>query len=344
MKKIFSVLIVSLFALSFFAQEFSEGTLESIVQKAKSEDKIVFLKFYSDTCSWCKKLDKEVLIPENLNKLSRLVVLYKINVKTDEGQLLREKYNIRGVPTVILLSGDGNEIDRIVGYEKKDDFLKELLPYIFNIGTLSQLTSTAEKEPSFDVFYKVASKYFERGDFSKSLEYINKAKSVTNLKEEETNNLSLLEGEVLLSKEPENGIKILTALLDKGNKEISETAFEDLSRYYKSKKDYDNLIAIYRKVLPNKRDDVSFLNSFAWTMAEVEKNLEEALDAAKKASVLSNEAPEILDTLAEVYYKMGDSDSAIKTIDKAISKEPNDDYFKRQREKFAEKNKKGNKK
>ncbi|NMC00072.1 MAG: thioredoxin fold domain-containing protein, partial [Thermoanaerobaculaceae bacterium] len=141
MKKIFVFAIISLFVFSLFGQEFSEGSLDSIIQKAKSENKVVMMKFYSDTCSWCKKLDKEVLVAENLNKLSRLVVLYKINVRTDEGKILREKYNIRGVPTVILLSEEGNEIDRIVGYEKRDDFMKELLSYIFNIGTLSDLIS-----------------------------------------------------------------------------------------------------------------------------------------------------------------------------------------------------------
>lgn len=344
MKKIFVFAIISLFVFSLFGQEFSEGSLDSIIQKAKSENKVVMMKFYSDTCSWCKKLDKEVLVAENLNKLSRLVVLYKINVRTDEGKILREKYNIRGVPTVILLSEEGNEIDRIVGYEKRDDFMKELLSYIFNIGTLSDLISKADKENSFEIYYKVASKYFERGDSAKSLEYIEKAKGINNLTEEESANLALLEGEVLLSKEDEKGIKVLSALLDKGNKDISETAFDDLSRYYKSKKDYDNLTALYRKILNTKKDDVSFLNSFAWTMAEINKNLDEALEAAKKAVAFSNEDPGILDTLAEVYFKMGDYDSAVKTIDKAISKEPNDDYFKKQREKFSEKRKKGNKK
>lgn len=232
MKKISISAIIFLFIISLFGQKFSEGNLESIIQKAKSEDKIVFLKFYSESCSWCKKLDKEVLIPEIVNRLSRLVVLYKI-----------------------------------------------------------------------------------------------------------TDNLSLLEGELLLVKEPERGIKILKALLEKGKKEISKSAFDNLTRYYKSKNDYDNLISIYRKIFPHKKDEVFFLNSFACTMAEIDKNLVEVLEAAKKATFLSNENPEILDTLAEVYYKKGDFVSALKTIEKAIVKEPNDDYFKKQREKFSKETK-----
>lgn len=341
MKRIFFALVVVILAFGTLGQEYSEGKIESILQKAKNEDKVALLKFYSDTCSWCKKLDKEVLVPENLTKLSRLAVIYRINVKTEEGKTLREKFNIKGVPTVILLSGDGIEIDRIVGYENKDDFIKELLSYIFNIGTLSQLTSKSEKEPSYELFYTIASKYYERGDSEKALEYIKKAKVEKNITDKEREKLDLLEGEVLLKKEPENGIKILTTLLEKGSNDVSETVFEELTRYFKNNKDYENLIATYRKLLKNKQDDPSFLNSFAWTMAEIDRNLPEALEAAKKAAALSNEDPQILDTLAEVYFKIGDLKSAILTIDKAISKEPNDEYFKKQREKFSAKNKTG---
>ncbi|MCX7831091.1 MAG: thioredoxin domain-containing protein, partial [Acidobacteria bacterium] len=313
MKKLFFSVIFFLIVLSIFSQEFSEGSLDSIIQKAKNEDKIVMMKFYSDTCSWCKKLDKEVLIPENLDKLSRLVVLYKINSKTEEGKILRKKYNITGVPTIVLLSKEGNEIDRIVGYEKKDEFLKELLSYLFNIGTLSDLTAKIEKEPSFDLFYKIANKYYERGDNVKSLEFVRKAKNEKQLSDKQRNNLLLLEGEVLLNLEPQQGIAILSGILEKGDGTISEIAFDDLKKYYKTKEDYDNLINIFRKALKNKSNDVSFLNSFAWTMAEIEKNLEEGLAIAKKAVELSKEDPEILDTLAEIYFKMGDSDSAIRT-------------------------------
>lgn len=339
MKKILITILVVLFSFILFGQEYSEGNLDSIIQKAKAEEKVVLLKFYSDTCSWCKKLDKEVLIPEYLNKLSRLAVLYKINVKSENGKILKEKYNIKGVPTVVLLSKDGTEIDRIVGYEEKEIFLKELLSYIFNIGTLDDLTSRTEKEASFDLFFTIASKYFERGELNKSIEFIEKAKGYKEIDDNKKTNLDLLEGEVFLSKEPDKGIEILSNIVESAKKDASESAFEELVRYFKKTENYDSLVMIYKKVLPKKQDDVSFLNSFAWTMAEINKSLDEALEAAKKASTLSNEDPQILDTLAEVYFKMGDLKSALKTIDKAIGKEPNDEYYKKQKEKFSKKTK-----
>jgi tetratricopeptide (TPR) repeat protein len=66
------------------------------------------------------------------------------------------------------------------------------------------------------------------------------------------------------------------------------------------------------------KDDPDLLNSYAWFWANQEKNLESALDAAKR-SVKMAESPYNLDTLAMVYQKMEDYDEAIKAEEKAIA-------------------------
>ncbi len=66
------------------------------------------------------------------------------------------------------------------------------------------------------------------------------------------------------------------------------------------------------------KDDADILNSYAWFWANQEKNLESALDAAKK-SVALGESPYNLDTLAMVYQKMDDFGEAIKAEEKAIA-------------------------
>ena len=269
-----------------------------------------------------------------MNKLSKLSVLYKINSKSDVGKILSKKYSLIGVPTIILVSADGKEIDRIIGYDEKDDFLSTLSGYFFNVGTLDNLIEKSSKTPSADIFYKIAQKYYERGDVDNSLSTILKVREQPQLSDEIKLNSDLLEGECYLKKDKTKGIEILLKLVDSANPNISDSAFEDLSRFFYKTEDYDNLYNLYKKILPKKSNDPQFLNSFAWTMSEIGKNLDEALSSAKKAVELSKEDPQILDTLAEIYYKMGDSKSAVATIDKAIAKEPSDEYYKRQKEKF----------
>lgn len=269
-----------------------------------------------------------------MNKLSKLSVLYKINSKSDEGKVLSKKYSLIGVPTIILVSADGKEIDRIIGYDEKDDFLSTLSGYFFNVGTLDNLIEKSSKTPSADIFYKIAQKYYERGDVDNSLSTILKVREQPQLSDEIKLNSDLLEGECYLKKDKTKGIEILLKLVDSANPNISDSAFEDLSRFFYKTEDYDSLYNLYKKILPKKSNDPQFLNSFAWTMSEIGKNLDEALSSAKKAVELSKEDPQVLDTLAEIYYKMGDSKSAVATIDKAIAKEPSDEYYKRQKEKF----------
>lgn len=43
-----------------------------------------------------------------------------------EVENLKEKYNIIGVPTVLILDSKGNEVERITGFVNADEFLKIL--------------------------------------------------------------------------------------------------------------------------------------------------------------------------------------------------------------------------
>ncbi len=65
------------------------------------------------------------------------------------------------------------------------------------------------------------------------------------------------------------------------------------------------------------KDDASVLNSYAWFWANQEKNLESALEAAKK-SVEMAASPYNWDTLAMVYQKMEDYDEALEAEQKAV--------------------------
>ena len=87
-------------------------------------------------------------------------------------------------------------------------------------------------------------------------------------------------------------------------------------------------------------DNPSALNSYAWRMAEIATNLEDALIQAKKAVVLTAKDPNkqagILDTEAEVLWKLKRYDEAIEAIDKALAIDPESQYYKDQKAKFIE--------
>ena len=92
------------------------------------------------------------------------------------------------------------------------------------------------------------------------------------------------------------------------------------------------------ELFPN---DPTMLNSYAWRMSELELNLDNALNKIDRAIVLSvndkKKQANILDTKAEVLWKLGNSEEAIKTIEMAIQLNPDNDYFIEQKDKFLSK-------
>lgn len=94
----------------------------------------------------------------------------------------------------------------------------------------------------------------------------------------------------------------------------------------------DHLLAV-------ERVGAGVLNNLAWRIATESTAMpdqgDRALALAERAvhqTARSN--PDYLDTLAEVQFLIGDSESAIETIDEALEIAPWDDYFREQRNRF----------
>lgn len=75
-------------------------------------------------------------------------------------------------------------------------------------------------------------------------------------------------------------------------------------------------------------------NDTAWLAARCRRNLDKALEHAKKSVELTPEHPGHLDTLAEVYFQRGEKDKALETIRKCIALDPRRPYFYKQLKRF----------
>lgn len=80
--------------------------------------------------------------------------------------------------------------------------------------------------------------------------------------------------------------------------------------------------------------DAGTLNALAWYCATADMYLEESLTAAERAMAIEPENTGIIDTLAEVYFRLGRTEEAISTIEKGLAMEPDDEYLKSQRDRF----------
>lgn len=102
-----------------------------------------------------------------------------------------------------------------------------------------------------------------------------------------------------------------------------------------AKRERQRIGEILKKTLARDDADAGSLNALAWYCATADMYLEESLEAARRAAEMEPEKTGVLDTLAEVLFRLGRAKEAIDVIDRAIKIDPNDGYLKDQRKKFA---------
>jgi len=126
MKKLILTVALFGFVFSLFSAEWLTD-LNKALDQAKKEKKVVLIDFTgSDWCGWCIKFKKEVLSTDEFAKYAeKNLVLVELDFPAKKPQpeelkkaneALKQKYDVKGFPTFILLNADGKEIGRQVGY------------------------------------------------------------------------------------------------------------------------------------------------------------------------------------------------------------------------------------
>ena len=95
-----------------------------------------------------------------------------------------------------------------------------------------------------------------------------------------------------------------------------------LAIIYDSLKQFDQSEKHYRAILDMNPDAAPAANNLAFLLAEQDKNLDEALDLARRAKEKMPDDPNVMDTLGWVYYKKGIYDMAIAEFGDALEKKP----------------------
>jgi len=123
------------------------------------------------------------------------------------------------------------------------------------------------------------------------------------------------------------------------------TAYLRLAKEEKEKEKIfmERAYSLLKKALESEIKNPEVYNNLAWEFALMKMYPEETIEAAKKAHELSPDDPNIMDTLAEAYYAAGMYKEAIYWEKKALKKEPKNEFFKKQLEKFKKALKKSKK-
>lgn len=125
--KSLAIAVLAVFAFSTATAQgvnFFKGTFAEGVAKAKEENKLIFIDFYTTWCGPCKKMDKEIF-PKAIvgDYFNQHFVSLKIDAEKGEGITLANKYEVKGYPTLLVLNADETEKNRLVGATPDAAFL-----------------------------------------------------------------------------------------------------------------------------------------------------------------------------------------------------------------------------
>ena len=128
------LITVPLIAVNFITVKKESGIsseyathISQAIKKAKDENKIVVIDFFTDWCAACEELEKYTWSNRKVKEyLNEKAVFLKLNLtpKTKEAEEILKKYNVIGFPTVVFIDGEGKELKRFFGFVKPEKFIK----------------------------------------------------------------------------------------------------------------------------------------------------------------------------------------------------------------------------
>lgn len=313
---VFSLLIFLSFAV--YADPipgFHQGDLKSLFDAAKSKKQIVMIDFFTTWCGPCKLIEENIYRHESFLDYTKKLVAYKIDAEKGEGVALAAKYGVKVYPSVIFMDADGNEIERVIGYNpNRENYLQQLDRIILGKDVPSVWETNFSKSKSLETANKLSA-YFQYFNEEKRELYLNEAlkfdpkandpRTRQNLAIQVTNLLRRdFEGgskacDEYLAKYPVDGAYLQVAAMYSGSlkKKDVNKAWEVVSNAYsKAGDNIKPMIEYYYKDIKkaagksNKADDIAALKSLdlktGYGAVEAAKTYAQYMETEKAKNVL----------------------------------------------------------
>lgn len=259
-------------------------------------------------------------------------VALKLDGDTELGRKLRNHWLVPGYPTMVLFTAEGEEIDRIVGFNgNKDEYFQLVKDYTSGKNTLRDLLSRVKSDSNnARLNFDIANKYNDRGNDAKALVYFEK---VLALEPDHSSDMYMkAEYNVAESKayNEDDPAYLRHYAQNCDNEHLKYYAYSSLARFFRMKKDQANVVSVYEEALTALPDNVSMMNSYAWYIFqnEVSDYYERGIEIARQAVEIEPEADSIWDTLGQLLFAAGYTDQAIEAMQQAVDLAPEETSYK----------------
>lgn len=96
----------------------------SAMDAAAAQDKPVIIDFFTDWCTFCKRMDRETFRDPEVVGEARGFVMLKVNAEKDRA--LASRFGVRAYPHFVFLSPRGKTLRSVEGYMAPQQFAEEM--------------------------------------------------------------------------------------------------------------------------------------------------------------------------------------------------------------------------
>lgn len=133
--------------------------LEQAKKLALSTDKLILVDFWASWCGPCKRMDKESWSDPEIEQLMQAYVPVKIDIDIKKRDAM--KYNVRSIPYVFIIDGNGEVVFKSLGYMDKEEVRAVLNKYALNTNFLRKEAITYYQHQNYVTSLRLAEKYLD---------------------------------------------------------------------------------------------------------------------------------------------------------------------------------------
>ncbi|KAA3614306.1 MAG: hypothetical protein DWQ01_00970 [Planctomycetota bacterium] len=145
--------------------EWFAGTFEEALKAGAKQNKLVFVYFWAESSEQCTKFQQDAFgNGEAVASLQDFICVGANTARTD-GYALVQQYNVRSLPTMLVIKPDGAVEDGVIGFIDAKGFTKEMNRVRRGEQTVSDFRQKVKDNPKdLDARYALAVKLFDVGD------------------------------------------------------------------------------------------------------------------------------------------------------------------------------------
>ncbi len=151
---------------------FIEDDFNLAITQATKEKKLILIDFSARWCPGCVRYENETFDTKEFKNITADFIKVKIDVDRFENQVLSKKFNVNGIPTLLIVTPKQLELDRLIDYQP----FSVLVPFFTQIRnnpvTIADLQKKALKD--VEASEALAKRLVTAGKFEESLKYFSR--------------------------------------------------------------------------------------------------------------------------------------------------------------------------